>query len=241
VPEHPSLIVMIPTRGRRALAEQCLKSYADTVSLETTEIVFVTDPDDQDTYEGMDWGPGSVAVLEPRAGSLSELLNKTASALAGDFDVLMHVSDDCVFVTPGWDRIMLDALEDLGGSGWVYPDDKRRYDVPELWMVSSDVVTELDWFMPPQMGHFYVDNAVGELGKRTGLIRFCPGAVIEHKHYSVCADTPHDETYREAEETCGAPDLVAFRQWQADVMPYEVARLRRQFSPDVSWVLSRVA
>ena len=49
-----SLMVMIPTRGRRKLAERCLKSYADTVSLETTEAVFVTDGDDRLTYEGMD-------------------------------------------------------------------------------------------------------------------------------------------------------------------------------------------
>ena len=66
VPDR-SLMVMIPTRGRRKLAERCLKSYADTVSLETTEAVFVTDGDDRLTYEGMDSRPASMAVLEPRA------------------------------------------------------------------------------------------------------------------------------------------------------------------------------
>jgi hypothetical protein len=65
--------------------------------------------------------------------------------------------------------------------------------------------------------------------------------VIEHRHHSVCTETAHDETYREAEAAHGEPDLKAFREWQADRMPYEVARLRRRFSRDVSWVLSRVA
>jgi hypothetical protein len=237
-----SLMVMIPTRGRRALAERCLKSYIDTVSLESTEITFVTDPDDQGTYEGMDWGPASCAVLEPRAASLSELLNKTASALVNDFDVLMQVGDDCVFKTPGWDKILLDALEDMGGSGWVYPDDKRRTDVPEIWMTSADVVKALGWFHPPATGHFYGDNIIGEIGKRAGLIRFCPEAVIEHLHYSIPGSKARrDRVYSRAEKKFGAADLAAFRQYQADVLPLEVSLLRRQFNRDVDWVISKVA
>jgi hypothetical protein len=237
-----SLIVMIPTRGRRAQAERCLKSYTDTVSLESTEITFVTDPDDQGTYEGMDWGPASCAVLEPRAASLSELLNKTASALVNDFDVLMQVGDDCVFKTPSWDKILLAALEDMGGSGWVYPDDKRRTDVPEIWMTSADVVKALGWFHPPATGHFYGDNIIGELGKRAGLIRFCPEAVIEHLHYSIPGSKARrDRVYSRAEKKFGAADLAAFRQYQADVLPLEVSLLRRQFNRDVDWVISKVA
>jgi hypothetical protein len=237
-----SLIVMIPTRGRRALAERCLKSYMYTVSLESTELVFISDADDQDTYAGVDWGPASTAVLDPRAESLSQLLNETASALVNDFDVLMQVGDDCVFKTPGWDKILLDALEDLGGSGWVYPDDKRRNDVPEIWMTSADVVKALGWFHPPATGHFYGDNIIGELGKRAGLIRFCPEAVIEHLHYSVPGSKARrDRVYSQAEKKHGAADLAAFRQYQADVLPLEVSLLRRQFSRDVAWVLSRVA
>jgi len=50
-----------------------------------------------------------------------------------------------------------------------------------------------------------------------------------------------DEVYQSTEEMFGASDLQSFHQWRADVMPYEAARLRRAFSPDVSWVLSRVA
>lgn len=236
-----SLLVMVPTRGRRAGAQRCLESFAATVSLETTEIAFVTDPDDQETYEGIDWSPGSCAVLDPRAESLADLLNKTASAVIDDYDVLMHVSDDCVFTTPGWDAIMLAALEDLGGSGWVYPDDKRRADIPEIWAVSRDVVKTLGWFYPPATGHFYADNIVADLGKRAGLIRFCREAVIEHRHYSVDPGTAHDATYREAEEKFGQADLAAFRQWQDGVAALEVALLRREFSRDVAWVTGLVA
>lgn len=233
------LLVMVPTRGRRANCERLLASFRETAS-ESTDITFITDPDDQDTYAGMDWGDALVAMLEPRA-YLAGKLNKTAEAVAGSYGALAWFGDDCVFRTPGWDQIMLAALEDLGGSGWVYPDDKRRNDVAEHWMVSSDIVTELGWFANPVLGHFYVDNSVTDLGKRAGLIRYCPQAVVEHLHYTVAKGTRRDRVYSQTEKKFGAADLAAFRKWETDVLPYEASRLRRRFNKDIAWVLSRVA
>jgi hypothetical protein len=232
------LLVMVPTRGRRAQCERLLASFTETAS-PGTEIAFITDPDDQDTYQDMDWGPAACAVLEPR-GYLADKLNKTAMAMADAYPVLMFVGDDHVFRTPGWDLIMLAALEDLGGSGWVYPDDKRRNDVPEIWMCSSDVVKVLGWFANPRLNHYLLDNSIAELGKRSGLIRWCPEAVIEHLHYSIAKDVEHDEVYQSTEEKFGASDLKAFQEWRANHLPNEVALLRRNFSPDVAWVLSRI-
>jgi hypothetical protein len=231
------LLVMVPTRGRRAQCERLRKSFAETATC--ADLLFITDPDD-DAYEGMDWGEASAAVLDPRE-YLTGKLNKTALAMADLYRVLMWTGDDNVFRTPGWDRIMLAALDDLGGSGWIYPDDKRRSDVPEHWMVSSDIVKTLGWMANPVLGHFYIDNSVAELGKRAGLIRWCPEAVIEHLHYSVNPETEHDGLYKSTEEKFGAADLDAYQQWRVNQLPFDVSLLRRQYSPDIQWVLSRVA
>jgi hypothetical protein len=123
----------------------------------------------------------------------------------------------------------------------VYPDDKRRADVPEIWMCSADVIRELGWFACPSMSHFYIDNVVAELGKRSGLIRYCPEAEIPHHHYQVDPSVERDRTYRETEEAWGQSDLAAFQAWQADIAPLEVARLRRRFSKDIEWVTSLIA
>lgn len=234
------LLVMVPTRGRRAQCERLLESFTATAGPDT-DIVFITDPDDQDTYAGIDWGRAMHAVLEPRA-FLTGKLNKTAvDAMASIYPVLAWFGDDCVFETEGWDKLMLATLEDLGGTGWVYPDDKRRSDVPEHWMVSSDAVKALGWFAPPHVQHFYCDNIIAEIGKRAGLIRWCPQAVIRHEHYSVSKDTERDEVYQSTEEMFGASDLKAFQEWCSSQRANEVSVLRRHFSEDVRWVLGRVA
>ena len=232
------LLVMVPTRGRRANCERLLESFRKTAS-PGTDLLFVLDPDD-DAYDGMDWGPASTVILDPRDYLVGKL-NKTAAAMVDLYRVLQWVGDDNVFVTPGWDALMLATLEDMGGTGWVYPDDKRRHDVPEHWMCSSDVVKALGWFANPALSHFYVDNTVAELAKRAGLIRWCPEAVIEHLHYSVTPGAERDLVYSETEDRFGAADLEAFQEWRSDQMGNEVAMLRRQFSPDVAWVLSKVA
>jgi hypothetical protein len=231
------LLVMVPTRGRRANCERFIEAFRETAAC--SDLLFITDPDD-DAYTDMDWGEAVNAVLDPR-DYLTGKLNKTALAMADTYRAIAWYGDDCVPVTPGWDALMLAALEDLGGTGWVYPDDKRRSDVPEHWMVSSDVVKALGWYANPAMGHFYIDNTIAELGKRSGLIRYCPEAVVEHRHYSVAPSTVRDELYLSTEDRFGASDLAAFQEYRVNQLPHDVALLRRKFGKDVAWVLSRVA
>ena len=231
------LLVMVPTRGRPDWCARLLESFRDTSTC--ADIVFVLDPDNEDEYADVEWGDAMHGVLAPR-GTLQDKLNQTASAYAGAYRVLMWCGDDHVFKTQGWDKLMLGVLEDMGGHGWVYPDTKRRADVPEIWMCSSDLVEALGWFFNPQLSHFCGDNSVGELGKRAGLIRWCPQAVIEHLHYSVTPETERDKVYSESEAAFGESDLAAFQAWRASQLANEVAVLRRNFSEDVRWVLSRV-
>src|SRR5579872_7063886 len=226
------LCVMLPTRKRPEMAATCIASFRETKTLDTTDLILIIDDDDA-SYEDIT----DVDKVTATRGTLITAVNAAASVLAEHYDALFLAADDLVFVTPGWDALMLKTLEGLGGTGIVMPDSRRRYDVPEHPLISADWVCELGHFAEPSLGYFYCDNVWAELGKRTGLIRFCPEDVIEHRHYSVHPGTPHDETYREAETAHGEADLAAFKQWQADVMPYEVARLRRNFCKDIDWVL----
>lgn len=233
-----SLLVMVPTRHRRELCARLIKSFEEKTHSDETVLLFVTD-DDDDSYEGMDWGGSLHAVLSPR-GTLVEIFNRVADAHIDDFDAIMTVGDDHVFESDGWDLHMLAALGELGGSGFVYPECRKRTDVPEIIMISSDVIRTLGHFAEPALGHFYVDNVWGELGMRSGMLKHCKEAVIPHLHYSMTPGVERDATYAEAEAAHGTPDRAAFLQWRQDIMPLQVSQLRRKFNPDVSWILDKV-
>ena len=232
-----SLLVMVTTRGRRQQVERLLESFRETT--DSADVIFVMDPDDEDTYEGIEWKDALVSTLSPR-GTNVEKLNRTAQAFWDDYDALMFVGNDHVFRTEHWDTILLRELEKMGNTGMVYPDDKRRNDIPEIIMISSDIVKALGHFAEPTLSHYYIDNVWAELGKRSGLLRYVPEAVIEHLHYSIDPGTERDELYRYAEEWFGKPDLQGFHQWRAMIAPHQAAVLRRKFNKDVSWVLESI-
>ena len=160
------LLVIVPTRGRKANCERLLASFRDTAG-DGTDIAFVLDPDDEATYDGVEWGDALHAVLAPR-GTLADKLNQTAAAMTGQYGALMWTGDDHVFGSPGWDKAMLDVLVGMGGDGWVFPHTVRRQDVPEIWLASAGLTDELGWFFPPHVSQYYGDNTIAELGKRPG-------------------------------------------------------------------------
>lgn len=232
------LLVMIPTRGRRKQCERLLKSFQDNTV--DAEILFIIDDDDEETYEGMDWGDAQHGVLGPRE-SLTGKLNRTSDAVNSLYKYLMFVGDDHVFRTPEWDKILREKFDVIGGTGMIYPDDRRRNDVPEIIAISTDIVRVLGHFAEPMFKHYYIDNAWMELGKRTGMIFFTPDIVVEHLHYGM-RNNPEagerDATYIEAENAWGDSDNRAYQEWRATAMPIQVARLRRAFNPDIKWVFS---
>ncbi len=230
-----SLLVMTPTRWRRENCERMAKSFRENT--DSADHAFILDSDDEDTYAGMDWGDALHPVLDP-PGCVREKVNHLAAAMAGAYDALMYIGDDHLFTTPHWDTIMLSRLEAMGGTGMIYGDDKRRTDIPESIIISSDIVTALGHFMEPTMDHYYVDNVWAELGRRAipGLFRFYDDVVFEHLHYQVNKNVERDQTYRYAESTWGQSDYQAWQYWHKVIMPMQVSRLRREFNADARWV-----
>ena len=129
------LIVLLPTRGRRDNVIRCATSFSETSV--RAQLLLITD-DDDNSYDGLSY-PG---VTIPRM-TLSGKLNRVAMELADSFKALMFTADDHVFRTSSWDEVMMSKLDDMGGTGILYPDNSRRADVPECWMVSSDIVMAL--------------------------------------------------------------------------------------------------
>jgi len=215
------LMIMTPVRGRRANLQRLLKSYEDTCDF--ADMVVIMDPDDLATYDGVDWGRAGTMVLDPR-GMIGPKRNAAAARYAGEYDALMCAEDDIVYATPHWDTILMDALDGMGGTGMVYPNDDRRVDVPENVLISSDIVRALGWFCEPSMEHYYIDDAWAALGRGAGCLKFVPEVLFENFHYTMgkAGTTERDATYSQA-ETLGARDRQAFQAWQRDKMAADIA------------------
>lgn len=216
---NPDIAVVIPSTGR---PEQCARLVEQIYATART-VVHVTisvEPDDVKPYAralaageqgrrarhaesgamvGMVWdqagaaGPGShVAAINRAAASHTERSYCDAHSPR----MIVKLDDDHWPVTVGWDRLYLNALDALGGTGVVYGDDLfQRERLATTAGLSTNIVRELGWFAPPVLQHWYCDNFWTELGRRSGRLAYVPGAVIEHRNVQA-GKAPDDATYQ---------------------------------------------
>jgi hypothetical protein len=129
-------------------------------------------------------------------------------ASAKDYAALMFVGDDNVFATPGWDRLLLGPLADRPGIS--FPRGAREGH-PETFVISSEIVAALGWMMLPAQRHYYVDDAVLELGVRAGCITYVPEVSVPHLHYKLTGQ-PSDRVYARAEAWLDE-DRASYWRW----------------------------
>lgn len=200
---------------------------------DSAELLLITD-DDDNSYVGLNH-KDYPQTTRPRM-TLTGKLNAVATEKAPHYKAIMFVGDDHVFLTKGWDTIMMAELEAMGGTGILYPDDKRRNDVPEIWLTSADIIQALGHFAEPTCKHYYLDNTWADIGRHAGCLKLCADVVVEHRHYSTRNGYQYDELYQQTERL-GSEDAQAYQAWRHEKMDTDVAKVqkllrKKRVSPD---------
>lgn len=241
--EFGDLLVIVPSRGRPHNAMRLLDAVHQTRKLDTHVYLGVDDDDpDLPEYERLFFArkdKGDRFAVSSRKG-LSEWTNHAAARHADRYPFLASLGDDMVPRTAGWDLALVRAIKDMGGTGFSYPHDGIREDIPEAWVQSSDIVRELGWMALPECRHFYIDNAIAELGKWAGCIRLCRAVAVDHIHPSVGKAAP-DQLNADNQKKI-APDFQAFQVWRKTRMAEDVKKIiaLRENKPSAPVAVSRV-
>ena len=217
------LLVIVPSRGRPQNLARLLDSVHATARL-VTHLHVAVDEDDEKLpqYEAvMAKAGGENDVLEsgPRKG-LVAWTNEVAVRRAGEYPFLASLGDDMVPRTPGWDRALTRAITDMGGTGFSYPFDGTREDVPEACVMSAGIVQALGWMMLPDLKHFWCDNVWADLGRGAGCIRHLRAVAVDHLHPGAKTAAP-DRTYADS-GTKIPEDRDAYFAWRAGRMADDV-------------------
>ncbi len=222
------LLVITPSRGRPASLRRLAEKCAATCEMDTTIAVGLDEDDPAlDGYkDAKDWPRIGPVFRGPRK-SLTGWTNTIARLFLPDYDFFASVGDDHVPSTQGWDVKLTGAIQDMGGTGFAYGDDKiMGQDVPTAWVVSADIVRALNWICLPVCGHFCVDNAVRDLGEGADCLAYLPSVLMEHKH-PAAGRAEWDQTYA---DTGGFspqhPDFADYLRWQREQMTTDIATVR---------------
>lgn len=142
---------------------------------------------------------------------------------AADFGAVMFVGDDHVFGTPGWDKLIVDALAERPGVVWPdVPGD--RYCHPTVWAMSRSLINALGWFMLPTQRHYYVDDAIAQVGIRAGVATWLEDVKVPHLHYRLTG-APSDSVYERAQGWLDE-DRDNYWKWLREQSEADVERVR---------------
>lgn len=225
-----SLLVITPSRGRPARLCEMLDATLSLAELDTRAAVAI-DQDDLalDEYTRArclkgDEDPRVLWFAGPRQ-TLSGWTNQIALKYADEYGYLASLGDDHFPRTQGWDRLLVEAIEGIGGTGIAYGDDNiMGAGLPTAPVISSDIVQALGWMMLPSCRHMAVDLAWKDLGLGADCLAYRPDVTIEHKHWGV-SKSPLDATYMESEAR-KQEDRDAWTLWQQTQMNADVAKVR---------------
>ena len=219
------LLVIVPSRGRPQNIARLLDSVHATRRAETHLHVAVDEDDEKlPQYQAvMDKAGADGDVLEvgPRKG-LCGTTNDLAVRRAGEYPFLASLGDDHVPRTPGWDAALIRAIRDMGDTGFAYPWDGTREDIPEAVVMSSDIVAALGWMCEPSLKHWYPDNAWADLGRGAGCLRHLRAIAVDHRN--AVAAGRSDQTARDNGESLEA-DRDAYWAWRAARMADDIATI----------------
>lgn len=214
------LVVLVPSRGRPKNVARLVEACAVTCTAGTV-LHFGFDRDDPRLVDNLAATGGHPYSVRERMG-LGAWTNELAS-LNMHVPYLGSMGDDMVPVTPGWDRLLIDAC---GPCGMTYPNDRRRHDIPEMIVIDTRIVAALGWMCHPQIEHWYTDNVWADLGRSAGCLTYLPDVIVEHRHPNVPGGDPPDLTYTEAAGKFSR-DLSAYQRWRfSGQMRTDIATVR---------------
>jgi hypothetical protein len=225
--EHGDLLVIVPSRGRPQNVARLLKAVHETRRLDTHVWIGADDDDPalaeyEKVFSGLR-GPGDKFAAGPRKG-LAEWTNHAAGRHADHYPFLASFGDDHLPRTPGWDKALVRAVREMGGTGFSYPHDGVREDIPEAVVLSSDIVRALGWMALPECQHYFIDNCWADLGRHAGCIRYLRAVAVDHISPAT-GKVPADATYAASSEKISA-DQEAYAAWRAGRMPADVKVIR---------------
>lgn len=221
------LLIITPSRGRPQRLREMLDAVFATAEADTDVAVAIDDDEPADYSPAWQVKHNRVIWFTGHRNTLSRWTNRLAldPDIGGKYRALASLGDDHIPRTPGWDRLLLEAIDRMGGTGIAYGDDTIMGErLPTAPVISGDIVKALGWMMLPACSHMCVDLAWKDIGLGADCLAYRPDVTIEHMHWGV-SKSALDATYAEAEAR-HQEDRDAYAKWQAERMAADVAKVR---------------
>lgn len=179
------LLVICPSLNRSEKITAFLDSFTKTKS-PGTDLILGLDQNDPEFNKYHDLSNTYDFAIGLFAGeNITKILNAIALDGNNNYDYYMPCNDDFVFQTPGWDRLLIEEIENSKfKKGIAYGNDLfQGENCPSTSVISGEIVRGLGWLQMPSLTHLYGDRIWQTLGRQTGSLYYRSDIIIEHQHF----------------------------------------------------------
>lgn len=180
---QPKILSMCSSRSRPEWLIRMLESFDATRTLDTEIAVYIS-LDDPKLHEYIDalrsrrW----LYFIGPHK-YMADVLNFFSRELWPNCKYYQEVNDDHIYQTVGWDKLLVDALEQRG-QGWGIACPNSLIDKsPSAYMISGNMVRTLGWFILPGLRHNSGDCSTFMIGNGLKRLFHVEEAHIYHKSW----------------------------------------------------------
>ena len=225
------LLVVVPSRSRPQNVARLVEAWQQTGAFEVAAMRVDVDADDPTFERYVEISEGFPSGARLAAGHrwrpLVWKLNRAARQEQHGYFALGFMGDDHLPRTDLWAHRYLDELAELE-TGIVYGDDGYQHEnTPTQWAMTADIVRALGGKMvPAPVDHLYCDDAVRDLGRAAGCLRYLPDVMIEHMHPSAGKADRDPQYERVNSRGQYAKDRPAYHAWVAEGLSRDAAAVR---------------
>jgi hypothetical protein len=132
---------------------------------------------------------------------LGEVLNYFSTQVFPEYEYYQEVNDDHIYITPEWDRLLIETIE-KNGNGWgiAFPNKLGEPNdfSPSAYVMSGNIVRTIGWFTLPGLRQNSIDNTIFKLGTGVNRYWYAQDVQIYHKNWKASntgleTGTPKDD------------------------------------------------
>lgn len=230
------LLMICPTRGRPDRVKDMLKSFYETRTGEDTKICLAVSKDDEKYQEYIDTIPNE-EIITCESRYLINKINYICCELYPNLPYYGGIDDDHIFRTKGWDKVLVDKIEENNGWGLacgndLFNKDWHEWEHPSGLVMSGKLIRYLGYVMYPKFKHSGIDHWQADLFGKAECLYFVPEVIIEHCHYLV-KKAEEDEGYAWVYEANNFDEgMKIYNLWRIQEMAADVANLKLAIKAD---------
>lgn len=223
------LAMLCPSRSRPESVVRMGDAWEKTGASVEIDLIWVLDLDDpriNGYREALRLFPWMKAISIPVWEPMVPKLNRAARWAATRYAQVGFLGDDHVPRTMQWCCVLAAALDQDRPVIAYGKDGFQDEALPTWWAMSSNIITKLGRMVPANVQHLYCDNAIYQLGAKSGSLVYLPEILIEHMH-PVAGKAEWDEGHTRVNRRQQYDrDRLAFEAWVVEDMVADATLVR---------------